>query len=279
MFLFKKILITVIVFASSFIVNAQRNEVGIFLGTSYYLGDLNPSKQFFLAKPAGGIIYRYTISSHWNLKFNGLLGSIQGADSLSKANVQRNLSFKSSLLEASMQLEYNFLPYITGGKGINNITPYIFTGLAIFHFNPMAEYDGVWYALQPVGTEGQRTAESTLKPYALTQVSIPFGLGVKYSLGNKICIGAEWAMRKTFTGYIDDVSGTYDDPTVITAECGTAAAALSNRSKQSSGQKEDDAGLKRGDGKSDWYSFAGVFITYRFKINGDKVCPTEHNRK
>jgi hypothetical protein len=277
MFLLKKIFIIVIVFVSSYTVNAQRNEVGVFLGTSYYLGDLNPSKQFFLTKPAGGIIYRYTISSHWNLKFDGLLGSVAGDDAKSKANVERNLSFKSNIFEASSQLEYNFSPYITGSNRNNNITPYVFTGLAMFYFNPQAEYNGVWYDLQPLGTEGQRTSESTLKPYSLTQLSIPFGLGVKYSLGNKICMGAEWGLRKTFTGYIDDVSGIYADPTVIAAENGPVAAALSDRSIKSPGQ--DDTGLKRGKGKSDWYSFAGVFITYRFKMNGDKICSDEHRRK
>lgn len=273
----RKIITVIVVFAFSYTVNAQRNEVGIFIGTSYYLGDLNPSKQFFMNKFAGGIIYRYTISSHWNLKFDGLLGSVAGDDAKSKANVERNLSFKSNLFEASLQIEYNYLPYITGSDANNKFSPYIFTGLAIFHFNPQAEYNGVWYALQPLGTEGQRTSESTLKPYALTQVSIPFGLGVKYSLGRKICIGAEWGLRKTFTGYIDDVSGTYADATVIAAENGHAAAALSDRSIKSLGQ--DDTGLKRGNGKSDWYSFAGVYITYKFKINGDKVCPAEHRRR
>ena len=55
-------------FLSLLSVQAQRNEVGVLLGTTYYLGDLNPSKQFFLTKPAGGLIYRYIISSRWALK-------------------------------------------------------------------------------------------------------------------------------------------------------------------------------------------------------------------
>jgi hypothetical protein len=277
MFRIKKILITIIVFASPFIVNAQRNEVGIYLGTSYYLGDLNPYKQFFLTKPAGGIIYRYIISYRLALKFDGLYGSVAGDDAKSKADVTRNLSFKSNIFEASSQLEYNFLPYLTGSKGKDNITPYIFAGLAIFHFNPQAEYNGVWYALQTLGTEGQRTSDSNLKPYSLTQVSIPFGLGIKCSIGNNFCVGAEWGLRKTFTGYIDDVNSVYSDPTVIAAENGPVAAALSDRSIKSSGQ--NDTGLKRGNGKPDWYSFAGAFITYRFKTAGDKSCPIEHNNR
>ena len=38
----------------------RQHEVGIFLGGSYYIGDLNPRRQFFLAQPAGGLFYRFT---------------------------------------------------------------------------------------------------------------------------------------------------------------------------------------------------------------------------
>jgi hypothetical protein len=271
MFRFKKILILISVFLYSFTANAQRNEIGLLLGTSYYLGDLNPSKHFFLTKPAGGIIYRYIITPRWAVKMDGLYGRVAGDDAKSKVNVNRNLSFRSSIFEASSQLELNFLTYATGNKDKNYFSPYIFAGLALFHFNPKAEYSGTWYALQPLGTEGQRTTLTNQKPYPLTGVSIPFGIGFKYSIGDNVCIGAEWGLRKTFTDYIDDISTTYPDPTILAAQNGEIAAALSDRSLTAQSQH---AGLQRGNSiTKDWYAFAGAFITFKFKAFKDETCP------
>jgi hypothetical protein len=42
-------------------------------------------------------------------------------------------------------------------------------------------------------------------------VAIPFGIGAKMNVSKKVGIGLEWGPRKTFTDYLDDVSGTYPD--------------------------------------------------------------------
>lgn len=250
----------------------QRNEIGFMAGTSYYLGDLNPSKHFFLTKPAGGLVYRYIINPRWALKLDGLYGSVEGNDAKAKYNVERNLSFKSNLFEASAQLELNFLSYITGNDKINEnyFSPYIFGGISLFKFNPRAKLNNTWYDLQPYGTEGQGSSQyPDRKPYALSNIAFPFGLGFKYSLGTSICIGAEWGLRKTTTDYLDDVSTTYADPAVLSAEHGNIGASLADRSL-SGGNNTD---LQRGNsGTKDWYSFACVFITIKFKTSGKSTC-------
>ena len=250
--------------------SAQRSEVGLMLGSSYYLGDLNYSKHFGLAQPAGGLLYRYNLNPRWALKMNALYGEVTGDDASSSGeNPSRNLSFKSHVLEFSAQMELNFFRYFTGSKK-SRFSPYIFGGVSMFSFNPKAEYDGEWYELQPLGTEGQgTTAYPERKVYSLTQISIPFGLGFKYSMSRNICIGGEWGMRKTFTDYLDDVSTTYADPEVLLAENTEIAMLLGDRSVQVSGEPPIEPGMQRGDTKNkDWYSFAGVFIT--FKIRGKK---------
>ena len=45
--------------------------------------------------------------------------------------------------------------------------------------------------------------------YRLTEVAIPMGLGVKYRLTERFILGLDAGLRKTFTDYLDDVSGTY----------------------------------------------------------------------
>lgn len=273
----KKYLIIAFFLVSAAGAFAQRNEIGVFLGTSYYLGDLNPSKHFLLCKPAGGIIYRYDFNMRWALRINGLYGTVEGNDAVAKFNEERNLSFKSGVFEMSTLLELNFLPYATGNKERNYFTPYIFAGAGVFGFNPKAEYQGTWYDLKPLGTEGQGTTEySDSRPeYSLMNVSFPFGLGFKYSIGNNICIGAEWGLRKTVTDYLDDVSTTYADPVILSATNGPVSAALSDRSDDYG----NNTGLQRGNSNTkDWYAFAGGFITFRFKAGNHGTCPGNSNK-
>lgn len=272
----KKFFIFPLVLAFAMSAYAQRNEIGIFLGTSYYLGDLNPSKHFLLTKPAGGIIYRYVFNPRWAVKVNGLYGTVEGNDAVAKFNESRNLSFKSHIFEMSSQLELNFLPYVTGNTEEDYFSPYIFGGISVFSFNPKAEYNGIWYELKPLGTEGQGTSEysSMRKDYSLMNVSFPFGLGFKYSIGKNICIGAEWGLRKTVTDYLDDVSTTYADPLILGPENGPMSVALADRSGAL-----DNVGSQRGNSVTkDWYSFAGAFITFKFKTGGPNDCPGVSNK-
>ncbi len=243
-----------------------RSEVGVFLGGSYYLGDLNPSKHFLQTKFADGVFYRYNITPRWALKISALLGGLEANDAVSKANVDRNLSFKSYIFDFSPQIEFNFLQYIPGDKK-HFISPYIFVGVSVFNFNPKAEYDGVWYSLHSLGTEGQGTTiEGVKKPYALTTFAIPFGLGLKYTPHQLISIGLEYGIRKTFTDYIDDVSTVYADPVVLAAENGAVAAALADPSLSNTVEGHDYTGFKRGNEKTkDWYVFTGLTVSLRIK--------------
>jgi len=270
----KKFLLIIITFVSVFTVNAQRNEIGLMLGTTYYLGDLNPSKQFLLTKPAIGILYRYNFSTRWALKIDGIYGTVAGDDAVAKFNVDRNLSFKSPIFEFSPQLELNFLNYMTGNTKKDYFTPYIFAGISVFAFKPKAEFNGTWYDLQPLGTEGQGTSLYGTQRYSLVNIAFPFGLGVKYSIGKSVCVGAEWGMRKTTTDYLDDVSTTYADPVILSAENGPISAILADRSTT-----PHEIGTQRGNSNTkDWYSFAGIFITLKFKAFKDEKCPAYGKR-
>lgn len=276
----KKVLILFFAFLSLYSYG-QRSEVGLFAGGSYYLGDLNPSSHLGNTKPAVGVVYRYNLNLRWALKFNGIYGTLVGDDA-SKVGFdkERNLSFKSSLMDVSGQIELNFLPYFTGSDKYN-LSPYIFAGLSVFSFNPKAEYKGEWYDLQPLGTEGQgTTAYPNRKTYSLTQVAFPFGIGVKYGLTKYLCLGAEWSMRKTFTDYLDDVSTTYVDPIRLEAEKGPVAATLSNRSLGSPGVPPIEPGKARGNaGTKDWYSFAGITLTMKIVTKKDHGCRDFQNRR
>jgi hypothetical protein len=254
---------------------AQRNlEIGPFLGCSYYLGELNPNGFFDqFTHIAAGAVCRYTLNNRLAVRANLFFGEVSGDDSQSKSASQRerNLNFQSPIDELSAQVEFNFLEYELGDAK-HSFSPYIFAGFGAFEMNPQGLIGNNWVALQPLGTEGQGTSANPNRPYSLIQPAIPFGIGMKANFSKTICISIEWGMRKTFTGYIDDVSGTYVDPAILLANRGangSMAVALADRSLTA--DKASDIGEQRGNGKDDWYSFAGIVLSFRLRMHS-KPC-------
>lgn len=269
---------------------AQKSELGLMAGVSFYNGDLNRKKLFFQPKFAFGAFYRHNFNNHFSTRISFLYGNVEGNDSLSgnTEQIQRNLSFKSVVAEFSAQIEINFLPFIAGDPK-TPFTPYIFGGFGIFKFNPKAYVEAGsyvingntynvatsdYYALMPLGTEGQgTTGYPDRKKYSLTSFSVPFGLGFKFNITNGFGFGVEWGMRPTFTDYLDDVSTTYAEPLVLRAEYTDVAAVLSDRSK---GSTESNVGRQRGNSTtSDWYSFAVATLSYSIKNKQAKCAAYE----
>lgn len=276
----KQYLIYFLIAVVSLTASAQRKnkrsaEIGVFLGGSYYIGDLNPLGHFNqFTKPAGGLVFRYNINPRLAARANFLFGSIQGDDAYSNSQgaQQRNLNFKSPITEFSAQLEFNFLDYEIGNEK-RKFSPYIFLGLAGFRFKPQGNIGGSWVDLQPLGTEGQGLdGGASKKKYKLIQLSIPFGVGIKANLSQRIGLSIEWGMRKTFTDYLDDVSTIYYDPVALAAARGGTAAALSDQSKGTD-PNFSNVGRQRGDPTNkDWYSFAGFVLTIKLKPRQES-CP------
>jgi len=267
-------LLTLTLFFLCFVsVHAQRFELGPLLGGSYYLGDINPKKHFQQTKPAFGALFRYNLTPRISVKMNGYYGNVAGDDALTKFNQKRNLHFKSHIMEFGAQLELNFLPYVTGHKDYY-FAPYIFAGISAFGYNPKALYEGNWIELQPLGTEGQGTVHYYDRaPYNLVALAIPFGVGFKYSISKNIACGFEWGMRKTNTDYLDDISTTYADPNILSAENTPLSAIMADRSIKLPGEPHN-TGLQRGNSKNDdWYSFFGAFITFKVTSKGKSDCP------
>jgi hypothetical protein len=261
----KKILLFFLPFMSTLFVFSQKSEIGAFAGTSFYIGDLNPTTLFANPQFSGGLIYRYNFNPRWALKANIIFAKIQASDAENNNGYERNLSFHSPITEISAQVELNFLKlYNIPSK--NHFAPYIFTGISVFSFNPQAQLNGTNYDLQHLGTEGQGL-EGEPDFYSLTTVAIPFGIGIKLNIGRYISVGAEWGMRFTFTDYLDDVSKNYYDNRILAETRGNIVAALADRS-----EVIHVAGTGRGNfTTNDLYSFAGATITFKIG-NEDKNC-------
>jgi len=258
-------LIFIIAFAFSLSTKAQQfkpnTEIGILLGTSYYLGDLNTT-HFNQPLVAAGLIIRKNIDKRFVYKAEVMYLNIKSDERNSEDTIAKNrgLHFKSPIYELSGQVEFNFLPFQPENP-LYTWTPYVYTGISIFHFNPKAENkNGEWVDLQELGTEGQGTTLfPDRKKYSLVQYAIAMGGGVKIAVNPSFNIILEYGVRKTFTDYLDDVSTTYPgDLLDMTNEA--------NYMSDPSGTHQ--LGEQRGNpDKKDWYSFAG--ITLSFKLNNN----------
>jgi len=276
--------------ASSYPLKAQKSEFGGCVGTMFYLGDLNQTKLFKLNLKdptlnqlhiGAGFMYRYNISPRFAFKADFLFGKVSSTDKGTDM-ADRNLSFSSPITEFSAEMELNFFElYNTTGK--NRFSPYIFAGITLFSFNPQAELNGQTYDLHSMGTEGQGL-EGGSKPYSLTTVAIPFGIGIKATIGRYFAIGAEWGLRWAFTDYLDDVGGRYYDNDLLRSNYGDLVADLADRSPEVLGNEGEPldrhvAGHARGNETThDAYSFAGITLTVKFG-NEDRACRLKLPRK
>jgi hypothetical protein len=243
----------------------KSREMGLIAGTSYYIGDINPTKHFGTRLSlAAGMMYRNNISKKIGVKGSFMYGRVEAYDMDAKDpwQVNRNLSFRNDVLEVAVTGEINYFDYQIGDRA-NPISPYLFLGLAYYSMRPQAEYLGNWYELQPLGTEGQGTTEGALK-YKTSGISMPFGAGLKVNLFSILAFNVEWGMRRTWTDYFDDVSGAYVSPAVLEEENGQLSALLADRSTFQEGANDQNAGLQRGDpGRKDWYNFTTITLSIR----------------
>lgn len=287
--------------AQRFSPRRRYNSVSVSLNAMNYFGDVTPeadftSLRFKSTRPSLSVSFTRKFTPRFSARAMGTWGRITGDDSKSASpeepenigRYRRNLSFRNDIKELNVvgiiDLFENRRTYLRRP----DFTPYAFAGIAVFHHNPKAYYDGGinegagggiatgWYELQPLGTEGQyaENGDGYPKPYKRLQFAIPVGLGVKYKIDKRWDIGFEITWRKTFTDYIDDVSGVYADK----GDLSPVAAVLSDRSADAinAGREiQQDAsgyyhlrgyGLKgnqRGDtSDKDWYITTGINLTY-----------------
>lgn len=271
---------------------AMRAEVNFGIGATNFLGELGGADQigtnqfkdleFSQTRLAASLGYRYKLSPSISINTHFSYGQVAGNDNLTREFFRnyRNLSFKSHIIELASNFEFAFikdqvghryrLRGVRGQRGFEMMS-YIFIGVGGFHFNPKAQLEGNWIALQPLSTEGQGIA-ATRKPYKRIQFVIPVGIGFKYTLDRRWGIGLEYGLRKTFTDYIDDVSKTYYDNAILATQKGYEAAALADRSDGTYAYITAP-GQQRGDPRDlDSYMFAVININYKLRT-GHSVYP------
>lgn len=156
-------------------------NIGLFAGTSYYLGDINPSLHFYNLSPAMGAIVKYNINAHYSLRTSLNYGQVR-ADDLEFSNIlhqTRGASFVNNFYDFSLQGEFNFKPF-SANLFKRPFTPYVTAGVA--------------YTIMQ-GSPGS----------SVNFLNIPFGAGIKYGISSRISVGMEWILKKSFIDVLDGV--------------------------------------------------------------------------
>jgi len=249
---------------NTFTKQKKYNYISFSINSNNYLGEIAPkanwgSTKISKTRPGFSLGFGHRFGPRYSVRGALSYGRLQSDDydvadpngENSKFRYWRNASFRNDIWELSavavLDLFKNQGAYLSRVP----LTPYIFAGLAVFRHNPKAQVPneyvlpantaptafpnaGEWVALQPLGTEGQQSildptdANFGIKPYSLWQISIPFGIGVRYRLADVFDVSVDLSARVLFTDYIDDISGNYVDLGVFDSDL---ARALSNRSR------------------------------------------------
>jgi opacity protein-like surface antigen len=248
----------------------QNIQGGIGIGKAAYWGDLNsPAFSTNIANNGGTalqIFLKRNMNTQAGIKMSISTMKIQANDANSDQAWQkeRNLSFKSNLVELSALGEF----YLFGFDPFTNekpFSPYITAGITAGYFDPKTTYKGVEYDLQPLGTEGQGLPGYKNK-YSKYFLGLPFGAGAVLKVNRAIDLNFDIIARRTFTDYLDDVSGDYVNYNELKAGNGELAAILADRTNEYLNINEPkirNTGDQRGGANvQDWYFTVMVGISF-----------------
>ena len=225
----KKLWFILLLAGLAHLAHSQRDaNFGAFAGTSYYMGDINPNRHFYRPRPSLGIIYRINLNKRYAIRASGYYASLSGSDIDFTGRTNQNLD--------RINPDRYFEPVEFNTSLIDGTLQFEFSFLP---FVPnLGNWDYTTYVAGGIGysiviSSNVRTnlnADYVRNP--IPHLTIPFGIGFKFNMSRRVSAGFEWSFRKTFSDRIDYLRNPTGDVSVIH--------------------------------NNDWYSFAGIFITYKF---------------
>jgi hypothetical protein len=227
-------------------------------GSSTYYGDLCDDYSCMIFRPNFGIGYSYRYDKNFSFRAESNFYMLKSRD----VYKYRDFSFKSANVELYVGAIYDLFDYSKRFKKRRLFTPYLFGGIGLTYFNPRAQYQGKYYSLEPLHTEGHG--------YSRVTPILPFGVGVRMKFGKGFDGIAEAGYRKTFTDYMDDVSAHYYQP--IASFSNPVAAALSNKTAA----KDAYQGYRGNPHKKDGYFIFQLKVCYTPKLTQTTVPRYRH---
>jgi len=250
----KKLLLVFAVFLLSLSGQAQKTaDIGIWGGSSTVWGDMDDNTPFQSFNLNVGGYFRYNFNARMGLRAMFLTGQMARTGTVEEAD----WDFSKMAQDLTLQVEINYLKYILGSDKMK-FTPYVTFGLGVSYFSYTFRPEEI-YAFNPnypeLQFDGNGNLDITERKESEVVPTIPFGIGFKYTIGNRLGIGIEYQMRKYMSDKLDDL----DDP-------------LSYVNMENKLIKYTTQNLN-----NDWVGYLGVHVTYKVFI-GVRACPAYESK-
>ncbi len=245
---------------------AQKSaDIGVWGGSSTYFGDIKPAAPLESFNLNLGAYFRYNFNPRVGLRMQFLTGSFASSGYIEDVEVD----FSKNAQDVSAMMEINFLKYVLGDKK-TPFTPYILGGIGVMYFPYTSKPD----LMEEINIRYPVTGEVKESVVAAT---VPFGFGIKFSIGARLGIGAEYQMRKLFSDKLDD----FDDPLsfVVENENGNGNNTPGTGDDIVPGAVNNNEVIKYTTlwHNNDWPGYLGVHLTYKLYLN-KRECPA-YDRK
>lgn len=250
-------------------------ELGLVVGLPIYYGDLFQYWPLVVDPSAIGSKFYVSPRIQYNKKFSkfsfeGRLNFMQleGADNRNTAigkyrgtGFERDLRFRTQLYGISVLAHYDF-------RQPRQMDRWIFglhAGVDMFYFNPQNQYQGEWFDLRKIGTEGQ-TANGEENAYGPISFGIPGGIHLSRYIKRNWKIALTMSYTFTFTDYLDDVGSLNwaDEQAIRRANPDNPDAAAYLANPNGSG------GIRTNSSALDAYANWGIGIFYNFRLKATR---------
>ena len=212
---------------------SQKNELGLFIGGSNYVGDVGPTTFINPNEIIAGLLYKRNLNNRIALRGSVSYGNLYSDDLLpgsSASRIIRGYNFKNTLTDFNIGFEFNFKEFDIEDESKQH-TFYIHSGLSYF-LNKFNEADYLKTVVPPPATSKSPRDEK--------EFSLPISLGLKFKpLEKRFTFGFEISANYSFT---DDLDGSDEVVKESNPSLGPFGGNLSN----------------------DWYFFTVFKITYIF---------------
>jgi Domain of unknown function (DUF6089) len=266
--------------AQQFSKRKKYNSVGFSLNAMNYFGDLVPQTDFTSFRfNSTRINAGVSLSRRFYPRITGRLGlsvgQISGDDALAASQTDpdakfrnnRNMNFRNTIVEMSGVVIFDLIENRNTYLKRPDFVPYVFGGVAGFYHSPQGGRRdangniGSYVSLSDLATEGVK--------YSQLGFALPFGGGVRYRINRNFDASLEIGWRKTFTDYLDDVSGVYTDLSKASPDAqyfggytGGGAPSITRSTTGEFAGFNSVGTARRGKDGNDWYIVTGLALNY-----------------
>lgn len=180
--------LTIITILYTTLMVSQINELGISVGGANYIGDVGSESYIAPNDLYFGLIYKWNVTTRVAVRAQASYIKIKDddAEASNKIRQNRGYSFKNTVKEFALGIEFNYYDYSLSKQGWGS-TPYLIAEVALINYNVVVK----------------ETTPNNFETAGKMGFTIPVGIGYKTKLTPSVGFGIEAKLRYTFADDLD----------------------------------------------------------------------------